>query len=128
VTLFDTAVVYGPFDNEKLVGEAIAPVRGHVVIASKFGFAYDDQGRQAALSSELAHVRAPSRGSLRWMRAAHIDLLYQHRFDPQVPIADVAGTVAELVAAGKVAHCGLSETGADTSASARGVTSRCAAE
>jgi aryl-alcohol dehydrogenase-like predicted oxidoreductase len=114
VTFFDTAEVYGPYVNEELVGEALAPVRDQVVLATKFGFAFDDQGRQSGLSSAPDHIRAAVEGSLRRLRADRIDLLYQHRVDPQVPIEDVAGTVGELVAAGKVAHFGLSEAGAAT--------------
>jgi aryl-alcohol dehydrogenase-like predicted oxidoreductase len=102
VTFFDTAEVYGPHDNEELVGEALAPVRDQVVVATKFGFAFDDQGRQTGLSSRPEHIRLAVDGSLRRLRTNRIDLLYQHRVDPQVPIEDVAGTVAELVAAGKV--------------------------
>ena len=112
VTLFDTAEVYGPYDNEELVGEGLAPVRDQVVIATKFGFAFDDQGRQTGLSSHPEHIRQAVDGSLRRLRTDRIDLLYQHRVDPQVPIEDVAGTVAELVAAGKAAHFGLSEASA----------------
>jgi aryl-alcohol dehydrogenase-like predicted oxidoreductase len=114
VTLFDTAEVYGPFVNEELVGEALAPVRDQVVIATKFGFAFDEQGRQTGLSSRPDSIRAAVDGSLRRLGTDRIDLLYQHRVDPQVPIEDVAGTVAELVAAGKVAHFGLSEAGVQT--------------
>jgi aryl-alcohol dehydrogenase-like predicted oxidoreductase len=114
VTFFDTAEVYGPFDNEELVGEALAPVRDQVVIATKFGFAFDDQGRQAGLSSHPEHIRQAVNGSLRRLGTDRIDLLYQHRVDPQVPIEDVAGTVAELVAAGKARHFGLSEASART--------------
>jgi aryl-alcohol dehydrogenase-like predicted oxidoreductase len=102
VTFFDTAEVYGPYDNEELVGEALAPVRDQVVVATKFGFAFDDQGRQTGLSRRPEHIRLAVNGSLRRLRTDRIDLLYQHRVDPQVPIEDVAGTVAELVAAGKV--------------------------
>jgi aryl-alcohol dehydrogenase-like predicted oxidoreductase len=114
VTFFDTAEVYGPFDNEELVGEALAPVREQVVIATKFGFAFDEQGRQTGLSSQPEHIRRAVDGSLRRLRTDRIDLLYQHRVDPQVPIEDVAGTVKELVVAGKVRHFGLSEAGART--------------
>lgn len=114
VIFFDTAEVYGPFVNEELVGEALAPVRDQVVIATKFGFAFDDQGRQAGLSSRPEHIRTAVDGSLRRLRTDRIDLLYQHRVDPQVPIEDVAGAVGELVAAGKVRHFGLSEAGART--------------
>jgi aryl-alcohol dehydrogenase-like predicted oxidoreductase len=114
VTFFDTAEVYGPFVNEELVGEALAPVRGQVVIATKFGFAFDTHGRQTGLSSRPEHVRRAVDGSLRRLGTEWIDLLYQHRVDPQVPIEEVAGTVAELIAAGKVRHFGLSEAGART--------------
>ena len=114
VTFFDTAEVYGPFVNEELVGEALAPVRDQVVIATKFGFAFDGQGRQTGLSSRPDHIRQAVDGSLRRLGTEWIDLLYQHRVDPQVPIEDVAGTVGELVAAGKVRHFGLSEAGART--------------
>ena len=114
VTLFDTAEVYGPYVNEELVGEALAPVHDQVVIATKFGFAFDDQGRQTGLSSEPEHIRRAVDGSLRRLRVDTIDLLYQHRVDPQVPIEDVAGTVKELIDAGKVRHFGLSEAGAQT--------------
>jgi aryl-alcohol dehydrogenase-like predicted oxidoreductase len=114
VTLFDTAEVYGPFVNEELVGEALAPVRERVVLATKFGFAFDEQGSQTGLSSRPESIRAAVDGSLRRLGTERIDLLYQHRVDPQVPIEDVAGTVGELVAAGKVAHFGLSEAGAGT--------------
>src|SRR5918996_4740368 len=104
VTFFDTAEVYGPYKNEELVGEALAPVRDQVVIATKFGFAFDEQGRQTGLSSEPEHIRRAVDGSLRRLGTDTIDLLYQHRVDPQVPIEDVAGTVGELIAAGKVKH------------------------
>ena len=114
VTLFDTAEVYGPYVNEELVGEALDPVRDQVVIATKFGFAFDDQARQTGLSSQPDHIRRAVDGSLRRLRTDTIDLLYQHRVDPQVPIEDVAGTVKELIDAGKVRHFGLSEAGAQT--------------
>jgi len=114
VTFFDTAEVYGPFVNEELVGEALAPVRGQVVIATKFGFAFDGQGRQTGLSSRPEHIRLAVDGSLRRLGTEWIDLLYQHRVDPQVPVEDVAGTVGELIAAGKVRHFGLSEASART--------------
>jgi len=114
VTLFDTAEVYGPYVNEELVGDALDPVRDQVVIATKFGFAFDDQARQAGLSSQPDHIRRAVDGSLRRLRTDTIDLLYQHRVDPQVPIEDVAGTVKELIDAGKVRHFGLSEAGAQT--------------
>ena len=114
VTFFDTAEVYGPYVNEELVGEALAPVRDQVVIATKFGFAFDAEGRQTGLSSRPEHIRQAVDGSLRRLRTDRIDLLYQHRVDPQVPIEDVAGTVGELIAAGKVRHFGLSEAGVRT--------------
>ena len=114
VTFFDTAEVYGPFVNEELVGEALAPVRDQVVIATKFGFAFDDQGRQTGLSSRPEHIRQAVDGSLRRLGTDRIDLLYQHRVDPQVPIEEVAGTVGELIAAGRVRHFGLSEAGVRT--------------
>lgn len=114
VTLFDTAEVYGPHRNEELVGEALAPVRDQVVIATKFGFAFDEQGRQTGLSSDPEHIRRAVDGSLRRLGTDTIDLLYQHRVDPQVPIEEVAGTVKELVDAGKVRYFGLSEAGVRT--------------
>jgi len=114
VTFFDTAEVYGPFVNEELVGEALAPVRDQVVIATKFGFAFDEQGRQVGLSSEPGHIERAVEGSLRRLGVDTIDLLYQHRVDPRVPIEDVAGTVKGLIGAGKVRHFGLSEAGTAT--------------
>jgi aryl-alcohol dehydrogenase-like predicted oxidoreductase len=114
VTFFDTAEVYGPFVNEELVGGALAPVRDQVVIATKFGFAFDEQGRQTGLSSRPEHIRRAVDGSLRRLSTGWIDLLYQHRVDPQVPIDEVAGEVKELVEAGKVRYFGLSEAGART--------------
>jgi aryl-alcohol dehydrogenase-like predicted oxidoreductase len=114
VTFFDTAEVYGPFANEEIVGEALAPVRDQVVIATKFGFAFDADGRQTGLSSRPDHVKAAVEGSLRRLGAGHIDLLYQHRVDPGVPIEDTAGAVRELVEAGKVGHFGLSEAAPGT--------------
>lgn len=114
VTLFDTAEVYGPFHNEELVGEALRPVRDDVVIATKFGFAFDADGRQSGISSHPDHIRAAVEGSLRRLGIDTIDLLYQHRVDPAVPIEDVAGTVKELIEAGKVRHFGLSEAGVGT--------------
>jgi aryl-alcohol dehydrogenase-like predicted oxidoreductase len=114
VTFFDTAEVYGPFVNEELVGEALAPVRDQVVIATKFGFAFDDQGGQTGLSSRPEHVKRAVDGSLGRLGVEMIDLLYQHRVDPDVPIEDVAGVVAELIAEGKVRHFGLSEAGVRT--------------
>lgn len=118
VTLFDTAEVYGPYVNEELVGEALAPVRDQVVIATKFGFRIGQPGR---MDSRPEHIRAVAEASLRRLRTDVIDLFYQHRVDPDVPIEDVAGTVAELVAEGKVRHLGLSEASATTIRSAHAV-------
>jgi aryl-alcohol dehydrogenase-like predicted oxidoreductase len=114
VTFFDTAEVYGPFVNEELVGEALRPVRDQVVIATKFGFAFDEQGQQTGLSSHPDSIRRAVDGSLQRLGVDTIDLLYQHRVDPDVPIEDVAGTVRDLIAAGKVRHFGLSEAGVGT--------------
>jgi aryl-alcohol dehydrogenase-like predicted oxidoreductase len=114
VTLFDTAEVYGPYVNEELVGEALRPVRDSVVIATKFGFAFDEDGKQTGLSSRPESVRRAVDGSLRRLGVDAIDLLYQHRVDPQTPIEDVAGTVKELIEAGTVRHFGLSEAGVQT--------------
>ncbi|HEX7195343.1 MAG TPA: aldo/keto reductase [Candidatus Limnocylindria bacterium] len=114
IMFFDTAEVYGPFVNEEIVGEALQPVRERVVIATKFGFAFDDNGHQSGVSSRPERIRAAVDGSLRRLRTNVIDLLYQHRVDPDVPIEDVAGTVRELIAAGKVRHFGLSEAGPTT--------------
>jgi pyridoxine 4-dehydrogenase len=110
VTFFDTAEVYGPFTNEELVGAALAPVRDRVVIATKFGFKIQD-GKQVGLDSRPAHIREVVEASLRRLKTDRIDLLYQHRVDPNVPIEEVAGTVKELIRAGKVRHFGLSEAG-----------------
>ena len=112
VTFFDTAEVYGPYRNEELLGEALAPFRDRVVIATKFGF--KDAIATAGLDSRPEHIREVVEASLRRLRTDRIDLLYQHRVDPQVPIEDVAGTVRELMHAGKVGHFGLSEAGAGT--------------
>lgn len=114
VTFFDTAEVYGPYKNEELVGAALAPMRDDVVIATKFGFAFDDDGRQVGVSSRPDDVRRAVDGSLRRIGTDSIDLLYQHRVDPEVPIEEVAGAVKQLIEAGKVQHFGLSEAGADT--------------
>ena len=113
VTLFDTAEVYGPFHNEELVGEALQHVRDEVVIATKFGFAFGEDGKQTGVSSRPDDIRAAVEGSLQRLRVDTIDLLYQHRVDPDVPIEDVAGTVKELVESGKVRHFGMSEAGVD---------------
>lgn len=113
LTFFDTAEVYGPYTNEDLVGEALEPVRDRVAIATKFGFNIQD-GRMAGLDSRPAHIRVVADASLKRLRTDRIDLFYQHRVDPDVPIEDVAGTVKELIAEGKVKHFGLSEAGAAT--------------
>jgi aryl-alcohol dehydrogenase-like predicted oxidoreductase len=110
VTFFDTAEVYGPFTNEELVGEALAPVRDRVVIATKFGWKIEN-GKQAGLDSRPEHIRGVVEASLKRLNTDRIDLLYQHRVDPNVPIEDVAGAVKELIRAGKVRHFGLSEAG-----------------
>jgi aryl-alcohol dehydrogenase-like predicted oxidoreductase len=112
ITFFDTAQVYGPFSNEVLVGEALAPVREQVVIATKFGFSFDGS-RSTGLDSRPEHIKATVEDSLRRLGVEKIDLLYQHRVDPDVPIEEVAGAVKDLIAAGKVAHFGLSEAGVD---------------
>jgi aryl-alcohol dehydrogenase-like predicted oxidoreductase len=113
ITLFDTAEVYGPFANEELVGEALAPVRDRVVIATKFGFKIVD-GKQAGLDSRPEHIREVADASLRRLKTDRIDLFYQHRVDPNVPIEDVAGAVGDLIREGKVKHFGLSEAGVQT--------------
>jgi aryl-alcohol dehydrogenase-like predicted oxidoreductase len=115
VTFFDTAEVYGPYTNEELVGEALAPLRDQVVIATKFGFAIGpNAGQQRGLNSQPDHIRNVVESSLKRLRTDHIDLLYQHRVDPAVPIEDVAGTVKDLIQQGKVRYFGLSEAGAQT--------------
>ncbi|WP_313487894.1 aldo/keto reductase [Stutzerimonas kunmingensis] len=114
VTFFDTAEVYGPYVNEKVVGEALAPVRDQVVIATKFGFTFGDDHKQQILNSRPEHIRVAVEGSLRRLKTDYIDLLYQHRVDPDVPIEDVAGVVKALIDEGKVKHFGLSEAGAQT--------------
>ena len=113
VTFFDTAEVYGPFTNEELVGEALAPFRKHVVIATKFGFKIEN-GKQAGLDSRPAHIREVAEASLKRLKTDIIDLFYQHRVDPDVPIEDVAGAVKDLIREGKVKHFGLSEAGVKT--------------
>jgi len=114
VTFFDTAEVYGPFTNEELVGEALAPLRDQVVIATKFGFTFGDDGKQQILNSRPEHIKQVAEASLKRLRTDVIDLYYQHRVDPQVPIEDVAGTVRDLIQEGKVKHFGLSEAGSET--------------
>ncbi len=114
VTFFDTAQVYGPFTNEELVGEALAPFRTQVVIATKFGFEFDPDGKPSGLNSRPEHIRRMTEGSLERLRVEAIDLYYQHRVDPNVPIEDVAGTVRDLIREGKVKHFGLSEAGGQT--------------
>jgi len=114
VTFFDTAEVYGPFTNEELVGEALAPFRDRVVIATKFGFKLDDNGKQAGLDSRPEHIKEVADASLKRLKTDVIDLFYQHRVDPAVPIEDVAGAVKDLIHQGKVKHFGLSEAGAQT--------------
>jgi aryl-alcohol dehydrogenase-like predicted oxidoreductase len=113
VAFFDTAEAYGPFTNEELVGEALGPVRDQVVIATKFGFKFEN-GKQAGLDSRPAHIREVADASLKRLKTDRIDLFYQHRVDPDVPIEDVAGTVKDLIREGKVKHFGLSEAGAQT--------------
>jgi aryl-alcohol dehydrogenase-like predicted oxidoreductase len=113
VTFFDTAEIYGPFTNEELVGEALAPLRGQVAIATKFGFKIVD-GKQVGLDSRPEHIRQVAEGSLQRLKTNVIDLFYQHRVDPDVPIEDVAGAVKDLIRAGKVKYFGLSEVGVQT--------------
>src|SRR3979411_3256001 len=114
VTFFDTAEVSGPFTNEELVGEALAPMREQVVIATKFGFQFDENGKQAGLNSRPEHIKQVAEASLKRLRTDVIDLLYQHRVDTEVPMEDVAGAVKDLIQAGKVKHFGLSEAGVQT--------------
>src|SRR5216117_1383317 len=116
VTFFDTAEVYGPFTNEELVGEALAPFRERVVIATKFGFkpASSGESRWSELDSRPEHIKEVAEASLKRLRTDVIDLFYQHRVDPEVPIEDVAGAVKDLIQAGKVKHSGLSEPGVQT--------------
>jgi aryl-alcohol dehydrogenase-like predicted oxidoreductase len=120
VTFFDTAEAYGPYANEELVGEALAPVRDRVVIATKFGFKFE-VGKQAGLDSRPSHIRAVTEASLTRLKTDRIDLLYQHRVDPDVPIEDVAGAVKDLIREGKVTHFGLSEAGVQTIRRAHGI-------
>jgi aryl-alcohol dehydrogenase-like predicted oxidoreductase len=115
VTFFDTAEIYGPFTNEELVGEALAPMRDRVVIATKFGFGIDpESGRQQGLNSRPEHIKEVAEASLKRLKTDVIDLFYQHRVDPDVPIEDVAGAVRDLIREGKVGHFGLSEPGVQT--------------
>jgi aryl-alcohol dehydrogenase-like predicted oxidoreductase len=114
VTFFDTAEAYGPFTNEELVGEALAPYRDNVVIATKFGFGINPDGSRYGLDSRVDHIRQVAEASLTRLKVEAIDLLYQHRVDPSVPIEDVAGAVKALIEQGKVKHFGLSEAGAET--------------
>ena len=114
INFFDTAEAYGPYTNEELVGEALAPFRGQVVIATKFGFKFDARGGQAGMDSRPEHIVEVAEASLKRLKVETIDLFYQHRVDPDVPIEDVAGTVRELIAQGKVKHFGLSEAGVQT--------------
>jgi aryl-alcohol dehydrogenase-like predicted oxidoreductase len=114
VTLFDTAEVYGPFINEELVGEGLAPFKGRVVIATKFGFRIGASGGQSGVDSRPEHIREVAEASLRRLKIETIDLFYQHRVDPDVPIEDVAGAVRDLIRAGKVRHFGMSEASAQT--------------
>jgi aryl-alcohol dehydrogenase-like predicted oxidoreductase len=114
VTFFDTAEVYGPYLNEEVVGEALAPVRDQVVIATKFGFTFGPDNKQQILNSRPEHIRFAVEGSLRRLKTDYIDLLYQHRVDPDVPIEEVAGVVKALIDEGKVKHFGLSEAGVQT--------------
>jgi len=114
VTLFDTAEVYGPFTNEELVGEALAPFRGRVVIATKFGFKLGPNGEQLGVDSRPEHIKEVAEASLKRLKTDTIDLFYQHRVDPEVPIEDVAGAVRQLIQEGKVKHFGLSEAGVQT--------------
>ena len=114
ITLFDTAEVYGPFTNEELLGEALTPVRDQVVIATKFGFQIGPDGKQVGVDSRPEHIREVAEASLKRLKTDRIDLFYQHRVDPDVPIEDVAGALKELIQAGKVRHYGLSEAGVQT--------------
>lgn len=116
VTFFDTAEVYGPYANEELVGEGLSPIRDQVVIATKFGFKKlpEDKGRWSGLDSHPMHIKKVVEGSLKRLRTDYIDLLYQHRVDPEVPIEEVAGAVKELIESGKVKHFGLSEASIET--------------
>jgi aryl-alcohol dehydrogenase-like predicted oxidoreductase len=114
ITFFDTAEAYGPFTNEEVVGEALAPFRTQVVIATKFGFKFGPKGEQSGTDSRPEHIKEVAEASLKRLKTDHIDLFYQHRVDPDVPIEDVAGAVKDLIQEGKVRHLGLSEAGMQT--------------
>src|SRR2546428_4842426 len=114
ITFFDTAEAYGPFTNEELLGEALAPFRDQAVIATKFGFKFDDKGGQSGTDSRPEHIKQVAEASLKRLKTDRIDLFYQHRVDPDVPIEDVAGAVKDLIQEGKVRHFGLSEAGVQT--------------
>ena len=114
ITFFDTAEAYGPFKNEELVGEALAPFRAQVVIATKFGFKFGPKGEQSGTDSRSEHIKEVAEASLKRLKTDRIDLFYQHRVDPDVPIEDVAGAVKDLIQEGKVRHFGLSEAGVQT--------------
>lgn len=121
VTFFDTAEAYGPFKNEEVVGEAVEPFRDKIAIATKFGFSFDEKGAINGVNSKPAHIREVAEASLKRLKTDVIDLFYQHRVDPMVPIEDVAGTVKDLIAEGKVRHFGMSEAGAKTIRTAHAV-------
>ncbi|HEX3281431.1 MAG TPA: aldo/keto reductase [Pyrinomonadaceae bacterium] len=114
ITFFDTAEAYGPYKNEELLGEALGPFRDQVVIATKFGFRFNDKGGQSGTDSRPEHIKEVAEASLKRLKTDHIDLFYQHRVDPEVPIEEVAGAVKDLIQAGKVIHFGLSEAGIHT--------------
>src|SRR5438128_3442998 len=114
ITFFDTAEAYGPFTNEELLGEALAPFRDQAVIATKFGFKFDDKGGQSGTDSRPEHIKQVAEASLKRLKTDRIDLFYQHRVDPDVPIEDVAGAVKDLIEEDKVKHFGLSEAGMQT--------------
>ena len=128
VTFFDTAQVYGPFRNEELVGEALAPFKGQVTVATKFGFQFDQQGQTSGLSSRPEYIKQTADESLRRLGVDTLDLFYQHRVNPEVPIEDVAGAVKELIEAGKVRGFGMSEAAASTIRRPTGPARHCGAE
>ena len=121
ITFFDTAEAYGPFINEELLGEALAPFRNKVIIATKFGFKFGPNGEQSGLNSQPEHIKEYVEAALKRLKTDVIDLLYQHRVDPGIPIEDVADAVKELIKEGKVKHFGLSEAGVQTIRKAHGV-------